>query len=95
MKKLINLFISLSIFTVVFTQTSKAQVTVSGSAGSADGNYTTLKLAFDALNVVTASQVGKTIVVTITASTTETAAAVLNPPKIGAWTSFKIFELGT
>ena len=75
----------------IFMQTAKAQVTVTGSAGGANGTYTTLKLAFDALNLVTASQAGKNIVVTLTANTNETAAAVLNQPLIGSWASLTIY----
>ncbi|MEI6143606.1 MAG: hypothetical protein WCP85_30290, partial [Mariniphaga sp.] len=95
MKKTIALLFALALFAGVFTQNSKAQVTVTGSAGSADGIYTTLKLAFDALNVVTKTQTGKSIVVTITANTTETAAAVLNPSQIGVWTSLTVYPTST
>ena len=70
-----------------------SQVTVAGSAGSANGNYTTLKLAFDALNLVT-NQTGKYITVSITANTTETASAVLNQPSAANWTSLKISPSG-
>jgi len=94
-KPIAILLVALALFAGAFTQTLNAQVTVAGSAGSADGTYTTLKGAFDALNWVTKTQTGKTIVVTITASTTETAAAVLNPPQIGAWTSFTIYPTST
>ncbi len=79
----------------IFVQTAHAQVSLTGSAGSANGTYATLKLAFDALNLVTASQTGKTIVITISASTTETAAAVLNQPLIGQWTSLTLYPTST
>ncbi|HNQ13492.1 MAG TPA: hypothetical protein PKM16_09825, partial [Bacteroidia bacterium] len=61
-----------------------AQVTVSGSTG-ADGTYTTLKLAFDAINAT--GQTGNNISILLTANTTETAAAQLNA---GLWTSLSI-----
>lgn len=64
------------------------EVTVVGSTG-ADGPYTTLKGAFDAINLNT-NQTGNTITITITANTTETASAVLNQPSGGSWTSLTI-----
>ena len=64
---------------------SYSQVTVSGST-SANGSYTRLGLAFTAING--ASQTGNNIVITITANTTETAAATLNA---GTWTTLKIY----
>ena len=95
MKALLTLLFVLTLTAAIFTQTANGQVTVAGSAGSANGTYTTLKLAFDALNLVTQTQTGKNIVVTITASTIETAAAVLNVPRIGVWTSLKIYPTVT
>ena len=68
-------------------------VTVAGSTG-ADGNYTTLKGAFDALNANT-TQTGNTITVTIGLDTVETASAVLNQPSGGSWTSLAIVPSGT
>ena len=65
-------------------------VTISGSTG-ANGNYTTLKAAFDAINAHT-TQTGNTISITINASTTETASAVLNE---GNWTGLKIYPSTT
>lgn len=69
----------------------KAQVTVAGSTG-ANGSYTTLKAAFDALNA-NANQTGNTITISLTASTTEFAPAVLNAPT-GAWASLTISPSG-
>lgn len=68
-------------------------VIVSGSAGSANGSYATLKAAFDALNLVT-DQTGKYVTVSIAANTTETASAALNQPSIGNWTSLTISPSG-
>jgi hypothetical protein len=82
MNKICSSLFLISLLVAVFIQSALAVpigVTVSGSNGSANGNYSTLKAAFDALNLVT-DQSGKNIVVTITGSTTETASAVLNQP---------------
>jgi len=73
----------------LFTAQVYAQVTVAGSTG-ADGTYTMLNLAFTAINGT--AQTGNNIVVTITASTTEAAAATLNA---GTWTSLNIYPTVT
>lgn len=70
----------------------QAQVTVAGSTG-ADGPYTTLKGAFDALNA-NSNQTGNTITISLSASTTETLSAVLNAATGGAWTSLTISPSG-
>jgi len=75
----------LALALTLFTVHLSAQVTVAGSTG-ANGTYAQLNLAFTAING--AAQTGNNIVVTITASTTETASAVLNA---GAWASLKIY----
>jgi len=62
------------------------QVTVSGAHASSNGTYTTLTLAFSAINGQL--QTGNNIVITLTASTTETGTAVLNS---GTWTSLTIY----
>ncbi len=88
--------IKLSFFSMLFflmNFKSIAQVTVSGSAGAANGNYTTLKLAFDALNLV-ANQTGMYVTISITGNTTETATAALNQPASGTWTSLTISPSG-
>jgi hypothetical protein len=54
---------------------SFAQVSVTATSGTPTGNYTTLKAAFDAVNAGTHKGA---VTLSITASTTETAAAVLN-----------------
>jgi hypothetical protein len=69
-----------------------AQVTVANSTG-ADGNYTTLKLAFDAINAQS-TQAGNNITISITANTTETASAVLNQPTTSSWASLTISPSG-
>jgi putative cofactor-binding repeat protein len=65
-----------------------AQVSVSGSTG-ADGPYTSLKLAFDAINA-NSNQTGNNIVITLSGSTTETATAALNGSAT-PWTSLLIY----
>ncbi len=71
----------------------KAQVTVDGSGGSANGTYATLKLAFDALNAVT-TQAGNTITISISANITDNNSAVLNQPSVSSWTSLTITPSG-
>jgi hypothetical protein len=90
-KATLTFLLVLTLTAGIFVKTVHAQVTVAGSAGTANGTYPTLREAFDALNIVTATQAGKTIVVTVTASTTEIAPAVLNQPLIGLWTSLTIY----
>jgi len=65
-------------------------VVVSFSTG-ADGIYTTLKAAFDAINA-NPTQTGNTIQMRINQNTTETASAVLNA---GDWESVRIFPTTT
>src|SRR5205814_2365515 len=80
---------------LALTQFAKAgvtAVTVSGSTG-ADGNYGSLKLAFDALNA-NPTQTANTIAIFIVADTTETASAVLNEPSGGSWISLTIIPNG-
>ena len=74
----------LAVFMLAFGICASAQVTVTGSTG-ANNTYPTLKDAFDAVNA--GDQTGNNISVAITASTTETASAVLNA---GLWTSLTI-----
>ncbi|MCS6916982.1 MAG: T9SS type A sorting domain-containing protein [Chitinophagales bacterium] len=66
------------------SQTQAQNVTVSGAV-SGNGGYATLSSAFSAINAGT--QTGANILITINASFTETASAVLNG---GAWTSVTI-----
>lgn len=65
-----------------------SQITVSGSNG-ANGTYTTLRAAFNAINGN--SQTGMNITISVTGNTTETATAVLNA---GTWTSLTISPSG-
>ncbi|MFN8243594.1 MAG: T9SS type A sorting domain-containing protein [Ferruginibacter sp.] len=69
----------------------KAQVTVTGAdaASNAGSPYTTLKAAFDQINL--GSQTGNNIIISITGNTTEAASAVLNA---GNWTSLTIKPSG-
>ncbi|PKP01222.1 MAG: hypothetical protein CVU14_05655, partial [Bacteroidetes bacterium HGW-Bacteroidetes-9] len=61
-------------------------ITVANANPLSNGNYPTLKDAFDAINAQ--NQAGYNITVTINGSTIETARAQLNP---GAWTSMVIY----
>ncbi len=79
-KYLIAILFTLCIFN------ASAQVSVSGAHTSSNGTYATLGAAFPAINAQ--DQTGKSIVVTLTASTTETASAALNA---GTWTSLTIY----
>ena len=69
-------------------------VTVAATAGTADGQYSTLKGAFDAINAGTHLGV---ITVKIHSSTTESASAVLNASASGSasYTSVKIYPTAT
>jgi hypothetical protein len=77
------------LFILFFGSRANAQVTIAGSTG-ADATYTTLKLAFDAINTNT-NQSGNNIVITIAASTTETATASLTGQATNSWTTLKIY----
>ncbi|MES2138067.1 MAG: T9SS type A sorting domain-containing protein [Bacteroidota bacterium] len=77
---------------VAISVNMEAQVTVAGSTG-ANGTYTTLKGAFDAING-NSNQTGNAITISITASTTETAPAVLNQPTAGSWATLTISPSG-
>ncbi|MFY7964321.1 MAG: hypothetical protein ACOVO1_05445, partial [Chitinophagaceae bacterium] len=78
-------------FSVIGFQKANAQVSVSGADATTNAGspYATLKAAFDAINGQ--SQTGNTILISITANTTETASAALNN---GAWTSLSISPSG-
>ena len=78
--------------TYTVTVNRGGQVVVAGSTG-ADGSYTTLKNAFDALNA-NAAQAGNAITVSIIGDTTETATASLNQPATSSWTSLTITPSG-
>ena len=85
LKKKVRLLWLVVLCMILLGGRANAQVTVSGST-SANATYTTLKLAFDAINGTT--QTNNNVIITITASTTETASAVLNE---GAWTTLVIY----
>lgn len=74
----------------VVTQAAANKVNVVASVGTASANYSTLKLAFDAINAGTHKG---TIVITVFGSTTETAAAVLNASGSGSasYTSVNLY----
>jgi hypothetical protein len=67
------------------------QITVTGADGATNAGspYTTLKAAFDNINL--SSQEGNVIVISVTGNTTESASAVLNA---GTWTSLTISPSG-
>lgn len=75
-------------FLLLSTVTLLSQVVVTGSTG-ADGSYTTLKAAFDAVNA--SVQTANNIDIAITANTTEMATAELHA---GDWTSLVIHPSG-
>lgn len=60
---------------LAFSFTTNAQISLTATAGTTSGSYTTLKGAFDAINAGTHTG---TISISVTGSTTETAQAVLN-----------------
>jgi len=82
--------IILVLISAISFQTSNAQVTIVNSTG-VDGTYSTLKAAFDAMNA-NPTQTGNSIIITITASTIETASAVLNASD---WSSVGIYPIGS
>ena len=85
MKKKYNLISKIgACFTILLsciTLSSSAQVDVSASAATPTATYTTLKAAFDAINAGTHQG---NITIGISASTTETASAVLNSSAAGS-----------
>jgi len=77
--------------------TGYAQVTLTATSGTATGSFTTLKGAFDAINLGTHKGA---IVIKINASTTETASASLNasvsdPASAPYYTSINIYPTKT
>lgn len=94
MNRCYSILFAIALSTLVFWQSVNAQVTVSGSSGSANGSYPTLYAAFTALNSVT-TQAGNNIVITLSASTTETSSAILNQPSISGWASLTIYPTAT
>jgi len=68
-------------FVMLFAcQTISAQVDVTATAGTPAASYTTVKLAFDAINAGTHQGA---IAISLTGNTTETASAVLNSGAVG------------
>ncbi len=92
MKKYSTLFLLLVLAAGVFVQTAKADATKTVGATGAD--YTTLKLAFDAIN---AGTITGAITLQVVDNTTETAAAVLNASLTGSanYTSVLIYPTVT
>ena len=86
MAKIYKLFWML-VFAVAFGQMAQAQtqVTVTGAHAGSNGSYTTVREAFDGINLQ--DQTGFNILVGISDNTTETASAVLNA---GAWATLTI-----
>ncbi|HYV92820.1 MAG TPA: T9SS type A sorting domain-containing protein [Chitinophagales bacterium] len=82
--------ICLLILFIPFYSLQGQNVTVAG-ATVGNGSYATLTAAFAAING--GSQTGATITISITANTTETAAAILNQ-STGLWTSLTITPSG-
>lgn len=75
-KALFSIFVLL-----LFSYQMKAQVSLTATAGTTTGDYTTLKTCFDAINAGTHQGV---IAISMTGSTTETASAVLNASGSGS-----------
>jgi 6-phosphogluconolactonase (cycloisomerase 2 family) len=88
-----SLVLSLLALLVFAGAGASAQVAVTASAGTPAGSYTTLKDAFDAINLGTHQGV---IGISLTGDTTETASAVLNGSGSGAasYTSIQITPSG-
>ncbi len=88
MRKIYLLLVSLTMTVMV-----NAQVTVTGADAvtNAGSPYTTLKGAFDNINLV--AQTGNVIVISIAGNTTELASALLNQ-SAGPWTSLTISPSG-
>jgi hypothetical protein len=81
-EKLITFFSAL----VLFGVTTFAQVNISGANPSTNGNYSTLKAAFDAINAT--DQTNYDVVIQLSASITDNNTATLNA---GAWNSLEIY----
>lgn len=79
MRKIYSLLLLLVFYFAA--STVSAQISVTASGGTTSGSYTTLKGAFDAINLGTHTG---TITISVTANTTETAPAVLNASGSGA-----------
>jgi len=86
------LFKSMLAMLIIINSNILAQVTVTGSTG-ANGSYSTLKGAFDAINA-NSNQTGNNISISITGNTTETSSAVLNNPSGENWTTLTISPSG-
>jgi hypothetical protein len=71
----------IGLFILCAALTGSAQVSVTATVGTATGSYTTVKAAFDAINAGTHKGV---VTLKLTASTSETATAVLNSSGTGA-----------
>jgi hypothetical protein len=73
--------LSCLLLVLLFSGGANAQVTLTATAGTSSGSFTTLKGAFDAINAGTHTG---TIAITITANTTESAIASLNASGAGS-----------
>ena len=81
MKKQLLFLFALVSGAMFFVQQARAQVDVTASGGTLSASYTTLNLAFSAINAGTHSG---TIAIGISANTTETLSAVLNASGSGS-----------
>lgn len=81
MKKVFTLVITLLLFVFFSATVGFAQVDLTASGGTPNGSYSTLKDAFDAINLGTHTGV---IAITITGTSAETASAVLNASGSGS-----------
>lgn len=92
--KLMNILKACTLVTfILYYQSSRAQVSLTATVGTASATYTTVSAAFAAINAGTHQGV---VVLTITSNTTEPAAptALLRPAAAGGYTSVKIVPSG-
>jgi len=90
MKRILLFLFTLALFSGIFVHNANAQISLTATAGTATGTFATLKGAFEAINFGTHKGA---IVITVTANTTETVAAVLNASGSGAasYTSINVY----
>jgi hypothetical protein len=93
MKKSSFLFLATIMYTVIFVQIGRAQISLTATLGTTSGSYSTLKGAFDKINDGTHRGV---VTISVTGNTTETACAALNETGYGSasYTSVSISPSG-
>lgn len=93
MKKITLSLLALLLTTAAAFAGPVSPVTITGTASSVNNTgYASLREAFDAINLLTTYNfTGENILIQINASTSETAAAVLNQPATASWNSLTIY----